>query len=327
LKIPSLFGLGIYYLFEFKPMFNWLDYLAVFQDSYTFRVLGDAKDLLLSILPGLISGLLVSSLLIAWWPLKQVQEWPLAHSRWALACMALFGVVSPFCSYLAIPIAAALITGGISPAPVCAFLGASPLMNPTLFAMTWSAFGWRMAVARTAAAFGFGFLCGVLALRYAEPLIRYIAQRSSQTQHLLPNSNSAIAFSRRWWNTFRHTGRFILNYVALGILVAAVLKEVIPIRWVEAVVGRGHGYGIIVGAMMGIPLYACGGGTIPLIQVLMDMGMSTGAALAFFIAGPATQVPFLTVLQLTMGTRVMVIFLVSSLIWAVGSGLIFQILT
>lgn len=307
-------------------MFNWLEYLAVFQDSYTFRVLGDAWELFLTILPGLISGLLVSSLLIAWWPLKQVQEMPWAHSRWAPVWLALCGIVSPFCSYLAIPIAAALIAGGISPAPVCAFLGASPLMNPTLFAMTWSTFGLPMAIARAAAAFGFGFFCGVLAEWFSEPLIQYVNRRSFRSHKVLPNPNPTHAFSRRWWNSFRHTGKFIMKYVMLGIWLAAILKEVIPMRWVEAVVGREHGYGVIAGAMLGIPLYACGGGTIPLIQVLMDMGMSPGAALAFFIAGPATQVPFLAVLQLTMGTRIMAAYVASSLIWAVVSGLVFQIL-
>jgi len=305
-------------------LFNFID---LFHDSYTFRVLGESVTLFRSILPGLVIGLLVSSFLVACRPMKRMAEWPRINGIGAVALMSLMGVVSPFCSYLAIPLAAGLIAAGVSPAPVVAFLCATPLMNPTLFAMTWSAFGWPMATARVVSALGLGIMGGMLGGRFADRLVPLIQKRSTSTERLLQSQEPEIAFIRRWRKSCFHLGKFVLKYVLLGILIAAVMKEVIPIRWVEAVVGREHGYGILVGALLGVPLYACGGGTIPLIQVLMQMGMSPGAALAFFIAGPATTLSTLAAMQMTMGVPVTGVYVFISILWSILSGMMFQLIS
>ena len=74
-----------------------------------------------------------------------------------------------------------------------------------------------------------------------------------------------------------------------------------------------------IGGSRGIPLYACGGAAIPLIQVLTEMGMTPGAALAFFspdrrptsprfwFLGALFQINFLTLYYaVTLGGAVIV---------------------
>jgi hypothetical protein len=42
-------------------------------------------------------------------------------------------------------------------------------------------------------------------------------------------------------------------------------------------------------AVLGVPLYACGGGAIPLANSMIQSGMAKGSGLAFFIVGSATR--------------------------------------
>ncbi len=298
-------------------------YRDLFHDTHTYQILVEAFALFQSILPGLLIGLLLSSFLIAWWPVRQLKEWKPMHNRWAIPVMAALGVLSPFCSYLAIPIAATLITAGIPAAPVIAFLCATPLMNPTLFAMTWSVFGWPMALARAFAAVGFGLLGGFLTIRYSRILCRSLIPSNSESILKAPDKNSS--FLNRWLRSITHTGRFVLTYVLLGIGIAATIKQLIPMDWITQTMGSQYGYSILFGALLGIPLYACGGGTIPIIQVLVDMGMAPGAALAFFISGPATKIQTLLMMKMTMGTPVTSTYVTLSLLWSILAGAIFQI--
>lgn len=297
---------------------------ALVHDSHTAQIAVEMSALFLSILPGLIIGVAISSALVAWWPMERARSQIRLNGWGALFGAALLGVLSPFCSYLAIPIAAALILGGVQPAPVFAFLCSTPLMNPTLFAMTWSAFGWPMAVARVAAALGMGIAGGWLALRFSGTLFRAIERQSPGGSLALHPPGGDIPFFRRWLRSSLHLGGFALKYVLLGLAIAAAVKELIPMRWVEAMVGRGYGYSILVGALLGVPLYACGGGTIPLILVLTNMGMSPGAALAFFVAGPATTLPTLAVMRITAGTAVTVAYASLALFVSVLAGILFQ---
>jgi len=295
---------------------------TLFQDTHTCRILLEMKALFVSLLPGLVSGLLASSFLVARWPLRTLKQGTWIRGPAGIVLMALAGIVSPFCSYLAIPIAAALIQGGISPVPVFAFLFASPLMNPTLFGMTLSAFGWSMALARVAAAVGFGILGGLLAAWYSR---KHPAFFDFDPVAVVPDHpNEQIPFSRRWYESFIHMGGFVLKYVFLGIGIAAVIQELVPLQWVERVVGRQYGYSILAGSLLGIPLYACGGGTIPFIQVMMNMGMSPGAALAFFLSGPATKVQTLAAMQLTLGARITGAYFLLSVAWSLLAGWIYQ---
>lgn len=56
-------------------------------------------------------------------------------------------------------------------------------------------------------------------------------------------------------------------------------------------------------ATIGVPLYACGGGTIPLLQQWLVSGMSMGSAAAFMITGPATKITNLGALKIVLGIR------------------------
>jgi hypothetical protein len=60
---------------------------------------------------------------------------------------------------------------------------------------------------------------------------------------------------------------------------------------------------------IGIPLYVCSSGSVPIALAFIKAGISPGAALIFLITGPATNAATLTTLWQIIGKRQLVIFL------------------
>jgi uncharacterized membrane protein YraQ (UPF0718 family) len=75
--------------------------------------------------------------------------------------------------------------------------------------------------------------------------------------------------------------------------------------------------------LFGLPLYACGGGTIPVVEALLGQGMAKGAALAFLIAGPATRIPPLMALATIVRPVLIVVYVVVLLAYSVVAGLLY----
>jgi uncharacterized membrane protein YraQ (UPF0718 family) len=74
-------------------------------------------------------------------------------------------------------------------------------------------------------------------------------------------------------------------------------------------------------ATVGVPLYVCGGGTIPLLMAWLDSGMSMGAAAAFMITGPATKITNLGAVKIVLGIRNYILYLLFVILSALLSGL------
>lgn len=75
-------------------------------------------------------------------------------------------------------------------------------------------------------------------------------------------------------------------------------------------------------ATIGVPFYACGGGTIPLLQQWLWEGMSMGSAAAFMITGPATKINNLGAVEIIRGRKNFVLYLVFVMLFAMITGAI-----
>jgi uncharacterized membrane protein YraQ (UPF0718 family) len=71
-----------------------------------------------------------------------------------------------------------------------------------------------------------------------------------------------------------------------------------------ALFGKGNrGFGLLMAATIGVPVYMCGGGTIPLLMGWMQNGMSMGSVTAFMITGPATKITNLGAVKIVLGVK------------------------
>ncbi|WP_367567709.1 permease [Lacrimispora sp.] len=86
--------------------------------------------------------------------------------------------------------------------------------------------------------------------------------------------------------------------------------------------GNQKGFGVLMAATIGVPLYVCGGGTIPLLMEWLSSGMSMGSATAFMITGPATKITNLGAVKIVLGIRRFILYLLFSMLFAFLTGLL-----
>lgn len=115
--------------------------------------------------------------------------------------------------------------------------------------------------------------------------------------------------------------QLMIYSTALG--TTALFQRYVPAEGFAELFGKNHeGFGILMAATIGVPLYACGGGTIPLLQQWMWDGMSMGSAVAFMVTGPATKITNLGAVKIVLGKGRFALYLVFVMLFAYLCGMV-----
>jgi uncharacterized membrane protein YraQ (UPF0718 family) len=239
---------------------------------------------------------------------------------------AILGIVSPLCTFGTIPVVLQLFKAGVPLAPLVVFLSTSSLMNPQLFFYTLGGLGLEMAVARLIAVFVFGLILGILL--YKAPVAILINPSVLRRENDANEGIRQAIIKDFSWRTFLkniwHSLEYIGYYFLIGIFLGAVVEVMTPDKWIAFIFNSG-GWLLVIGAsLVSIPFYSCGGGVIPLIRSFIQMGMSKGAALAFFLVGPATRMTPLMALAAVLRPGFVVLYVLLMLAFSMISGLIYQ---
>lgn len=287
--------------------------------EWPLLILKSASTTLINLAPYVLLGVLLSEILkyVEWSKLviRHASAAPVASIFWAVA----LGLVSPMCTYGTLPIVLTLFGMGFPIASLTAFLVASSLMNPQLFIITWGGISPTLALYRLISVAIFALLFGLL-LHTIKP-VKLVNPSSSPEQEPRSKSKKSLSWPQFLKGSFRSL-QFVGFYIIVGVLLGAVVDVMIPKEWLMTAFGGPEWLGILIGALLGIPFYACGGGTIPLIDAMLDKGMSIGAALAFFIVGPATRITPLVALAAIIRPRIIGLLVFLLLCYAVVIGLI-----
>jgi uncharacterized membrane protein YraQ (UPF0718 family) len=234
---------------------------------------------------------------------------------------SLLGIASPLCMYGTIPIAASFAEKGMEEDWIAAFMMGSILLNPQLLFYS-AALGMPALIIRFVSCFLCGIAAGLL-VRLGFKNSRFFRFTGfEQTTDHDTDPNPLLRFFKNFLRNVKATGLYFL----IGVALSALFQRYVP---EEAVVmlfgGRGgglHGFGVLMAATIGVPLYVCGGGTIPLLMAWLDSGMSMGAASAFMITGPATKITNLGAVKIILGTKHFVLYILFCLASAYLSGLL-----
>ena len=130
--------------------------------------------------------------------------------------------------------------------------------------------------------------------------------------------NMALRYLKNLARNVKATGPMFL----LGVLLSALFQRYVPSDAFASLFAGNEGFGVLMAATIGVPLYACGGGTIPLLQQWLCDGMSLGAAAAFMITGPATKITNLGALKIVLGARNFAVYIAYIILFALATGLI-----
>lgn len=111
----------------------------------------------------------------------------------------------------------------------------------------------------------------------------------------------------------------------LGIFLSALFQRYVPQDLMVNIFGGNEAFGVLMAATIGVPLYACGGGTIPLLQAWLSDGMSMGSAAAFMITGPATKITNLGALKIVLGIRKFLLYLAFVMLFSLCTGILINL--
>lgn len=230
---------------------------------------------------------------------------------------SLFGIPLPLCSCGVIPAAISLRKDGASNGAVISFLISTPTTGIDSIFATYSLLGGVFAVYRVIASFVTGVLGGWLANIFFNNE-RSVSMDSEQnkcklcsldhdqeTHHSLIGKIKSV-FVYAFGVLLKDVGKWLL----IGILIGGAISYFMPEEFVSRYLGSGL-LSMIIMLLVGIPMYVCSSGSIPIAAALMLKGMNPGAAFVFLLVGPATNSVALTVIAKEFGKKAVLIFLTS----------------
>lgn len=243
----------------------------------------------------------------------------MSESRMGLAGIvpaSLLGIASPLCMYGTIPLAASFSRSGMRDEWLASFMMCSILLNPQLIIYS-TALGTTALAVRIVSCFFCGIAAGLLIhyLCKGKPFFNFEGFDEPHNHDTDPNL--LLRLIKNIGRNIRATGLYFL----LGILLSAVFQRYVPEDLMTTFFGGNEAFGVLMAATIGVPLYACGGGTIPLLQAWLMDGMSMGSAAAFMITGPSTKITNLGALKIVLGIKNFVIYILFVMAFSLLTGL------
>ncbi len=234
-----------------------------------------------------------------------------------------FGIASPLCMYGTIPIAASFSKSGMKDDWLAAFMMSSILLNPQLIIYS-ASLGNTMLFIRIVECFLGGVVAGLLVLvfyaRKDKSFFRFDGFKEPENHDTDPNV--LIRYLKNVWRNMKATGLYFL----IGILISALFQRYVPTEIITKLFGENEAFGVLMAATIGVPLYACGGGTIPLLQQWLMEGMSLGSASAFMFSGPATKITNLGAVKIVLGMKNFIIYFLYVIIFSMLIGWIVNLI-
>lgn len=316
----------------------------------TLLVLEKSGKAILNLWPYVVGGVLLGEVLryTSW--TKVIDRACRRSLPVAVTVAALLGMASPLCTYGTVPLVLRLLAAGVHPAPLVTFLCASSLFNPQIFIITWGGIDWEMAVIRTGVtlliSLCFGYLLLFIPKNFViRPGAATVPGDGGEEKETAPPvaagraeahggaENPAAAtcsrekrrlslpeFLKGFWQNLEYVGFYLL----LGVLLGSLVEVVVPASWFSYLFNRSRWFSVLAAAGLGVPLYACGGGVIPFIRTLLEQGMSKGAALTFFLVGPATRITPLMALAAVLRPLFIVLYIIILVFLAITAGLVYN---
>lgn len=212
------------------------------------------------------------------------------EKKWGLlgiipACV--LGIILPLCMYGMIPIAASFEKKGMREDYIASFCMASILLNPQLIIYS-MALGNMMVMIRVITCTLCGIVAGLLVYLFYQKKNKKFFDFSKFDEPIKSrdtDNNLLMRYIKNIWRNVKATGPYFL----IGIILSAIFQLHVLEEMMIKLFGGNKALGVLMAATIGVPLYVCGGGTIPLLRDWLSRGMSMGAATSFMITGPATK--------------------------------------
>ncbi|MDP4291188.1 MAG: permease [Bacteroidota bacterium] len=224
---------------------------------------------------------------------------------------SLLGVVTPFCSCSAVPLFIGFIEAGIPLGVTFSFLIAAPMINEVAVILLWGLFGIRIALiyAMTGLVIAIvsGWIIGKLnPVKWIEPWVYQVKMGQND------NVESRLDFAQRIRignDAVRNILKRVWIYIIIAMAVGAIVHGYVPADYLVSLMGKNRWYSVPLAVLIGIPLYSCAGGIIPIISVLLEKGITLGTALAFSMSIIGLSLPEIIILKKVLKFQMIAVFI------------------
>lgn len=267
---------------------------------------------------GLGVGLVVYLFLKPTW----VERWLSRGHRSALWA-SLAGAVLPGCALSSVPIAQSLKARGASRGTLTAFLMVAPLLSPHTVALTVVMLGWPFAIWRVVLPITFTWAVGTWLDR--------TDLRVESGSETIGEGSCCKSGASCGHDGSRTVGAYVIGsaaplvpYYLGGLFVVALLEPVLKTEWMAQ---QGSGvFAYFAALVVGIPLYVCDGGEVPLTAALLKLGVGPGPAFTFLLGSVGTCFATMAMAPQIIGWRATVIYVTGTILLALGGGMAFSVL-
>ena len=273
-------------------------------------------DLLNEMTPYLLLGFLIAGILHEFVPRRIYADKLSGNNFRSVIWAALFGVPLPLCSCGVIPTATSLYREGASKGATVSFLISTPQTGVDSILATASVIGIPFAILRPLVAFVTAMAGGAITNRICKN-DNNVAQKTEEQKtdkSFLQKATGALRYG------FIDMIQDIGKWIVIGLVVAAVITVVLPDNFFVSF----NNYPLLNMLMIlvvSMPMYLCATGSIPIAAALMLKGLSPGAALVLLMAGPATNMATMLVINKVLGRKTLVTYLATIMAGAIGFGL------
>jgi len=287
-------------------------------------VVKSSFQLLMDMAPYLFFGFLFAGILNEFISAEKIARHLGKNSVGSVLKAALFGIPLPLCSCGVIPPTMTLRKSGAGRGAVLSFLIATPTSGVDSIFATYSLLGPFFAIYRVIASFIAAVFAGIVAnIGEEKTEVKISAKDSDNTAGVRKNLLQKIfaVFEYAFVELLGEIGKWLV----LGLLIGGIIMYALPDQFFEQYLNSGW-QGILAMLIVGIPLYVCATGSIPIAAALMLKGMNPGAAFVFLLAGPATNAVTLTVVGRFLGRKTVFVYLLAIVLSSVGLGLLLDVL-
>ncbi len=240
------------------------------------------------------------------------------------------GCMLPICSCGVIPIGVGAFRCGARRGTVLAFISSGPAISPVAVLLAVTFLGWQLALCFAVTALVGALAIGAIGNRLLsgpdEDALRAERQKKKATAaEVLPSGGrgslpAKIRGAARW--AFWDLGTDISVDLLIGLSLAAGLLTALPETWITTWLGQQSLTTLLAMIAIGIPLYTCTVPSIPIVAALVSMGLPPGAAIAYLISGPATNLGDINVLRRQFGWKTAAVFVGGLFAACLAGGLI-----
>jgi uncharacterized membrane protein YraQ (UPF0718 family) len=238
------------------------------------------------------------------------------------------GALLPVCSCGSIPLGVGLYRSGAAVGTVLTLMTSSPAISPVSLALGYTLLGPRLLLTLVAVVLVGSFLIGLLANRWLAGS-GYWVQGSADNPiagpcHLNPEPKTLNAGrlrrAVRW--AYWDLGADVSLDLLIGLAVAAAVIAFLPAEWTTYWLGQSNIWAMLCVILVSIPMYTCSVPAMLIMHGLLLTGAGPGSAVAFLVAGPASNLGELSAIRGSMGNRAAAYYSAALVVVALAGGII-----